>query len=201
LNSNNRHIEKELFYRIAEGDEMAFKELYNSYGKILFPFLFKLTNAADIADEIIQEVFLRIWLYRHKLPDVEYPRAWIFKIASNQTYDWLKKNALAAKAVNENYNNKDYNVNTTEETLTINEIKCLVNKAVAALPHKRRLIYKLNREDGMKVAEIAAHLAISVSTVKNALLIAVKSVAESLEKTGFKQLLLVAFFYLKSFFQ
>ena len=185
MSSDFQHIdEKDLFLRIAEGDESAFRALYQLYGKLLLPFLVKLTGSQDMADELIQEVFLRVWLYRDKLPEIDYPRAWIFQIGSNQAHTWLKKNTIAAKAVRLHQDEQLSTENPVEASLTVNAIKGLVQEAITELSPQRKRIYLLHREHGMKPAAIASQLGISVSTVKNTLLIAAKAVRDKVEKGG-----------------
>lgn len=195
MSSDFQHIdEKDLFLRIAEGDEPAFRALYHLYGKLLLPFLVKLTGSQDMADEIIQEVFLRVWLYRDKLPEIDHPRAWIFQIGSNQAHTWLKKNTIAAKAIRLHQDGQLSTENPVEASLTVNAIKRLVQEAIAGLSPQRRRIYLLQREHGMKPAAIASQLGISVSTVKNTLLMAAKAVREKVEKAGYVLYCLVLFF-------
>jgi RNA polymerase sigma-70 factor (ECF subfamily) len=194
LATPSQHInEKDLFLRIAEGNEPAFRELYQLYGRLMLPFLTKLTGSQDIADEIIQEVFLRVWLYRDKLPGIDYPRAWIFQIGANQAHTWLKKNTRAARAA---WLHQDVQViadNPVEASLTVNAIKALVQQAIEELSPQRRRIYLLQREHGMKPAEIASQLGLSVSTVKNTLLVAAKDIREKVEKAGYLPYWLILF--------
>lgn len=190
----SQHInEKDLFLRIAEGNEPAFRELYQLYGRLMLPFLTKLTGSQDIADEIIQEVFLRVWLYRDKLPGIDYPRAWIFQIGSNQAHTWLKKNMRAAEAARLHQDVQVTADNPVEAALTVNAIKALVQQAIEELSPQRRKIYLLQREHGMKPAEIASQLGLSVSTVKNTLLVAAKDIREKVEKAGYLPYWLILF--------
>ncbi len=75
--------------------------------------------------------------------------------------------------------------NPVEVNLTVNDIRALVQQAIAELPPQRRRIYLLQREHGLKPAEIASELGISVSTVKNTLLVATKAIREKVEKGGY----------------
>ena len=194
----SQHInEKDLFLRIAEGNEAAFRELYQLYGRLMLPFLTKLTGSQDIADEIIQEVFLRVWLYRDKLPGIEFPRAWIFQIGSNQAHSWLKKNMRAAEVARLHRDVQATADNPVEATLTVNAIKALVQQAIEELSPQRRRIYLLQREHGMKPGEIASQLGLSVSTVKNTLLVAAKDIREKVEKAGYLPYWLILFFMKK----
>jgi RNA polymerase sigma-70 factor (ECF subfamily) len=184
--------EKELFLQIADGSEPAFRELYYSYGRLLSPFLVRLAGSQDLADEIIQEVFLRVWLYRDKLPGVEHPRAWLFQIASNQAHTWLAK-SLKAEMAEVRHQGRPVTADTPAEILTINEIKRVIRKAVEELPAQRKRIYLLHREQGMKAGEIAEILGISISTVKNSLLSAAQNIREKVVQAGYWVPLLLLF--------
>jgi len=177
--------EKELFLRIAEGDETAFRDLYQTYGKLLFPFLARLTGSNDIADEIIQEVFLRVWFSRDKLPAVDFPRAYIFRIASNRAYEWLRKNSHIVQADLQQLDEQPIQAEMAEAAMTIKAMKMVVKQAIADLPPQRMHIYRLSREQGMKPADIAAELNLSVSTVKNTLVVATKFIRERLAQAGY----------------
>jgi len=176
--------EKALFLNIADGDESAFRQLYEQYGKLLFPFLVKLAGSADIADEIIQEVFLRIWFSRDKLPAVEFPRAYIFRIASNRASEWLKRNALTINVDLQQLREQPVLPDMAEAALTLKAMTIIVRQAIAELPAQRRHIYRLSRDQGLKPAEIARRLNLSVSTVKNTLVTAGKYIRERLEQAG-----------------
>ena len=87
----NLFAEKILLQRIAEGDEIAFGQLYRLYVPRLASFLQGLTHSSEITNDLVQETFLQVWLHRDKLPAVEQPKAWIFRIAANITYNFLKR--------------------------------------------------------------------------------------------------------------
>ena len=91
---NSSYIENELFIRIAEGDEAAFTLCYAEYGRMLMPFLIRLVGTRDSAEEIIQEVFLKVWLHRDRLAAVENPKSWLFRVAANTGRNWLKKKMM-----------------------------------------------------------------------------------------------------------
>jgi RNA polymerase sigma-70 factor (ECF subfamily) len=185
LSYNQAFDEKGLFLRIAEGDEEAFRTLYHQYGRMLLPFLLKLTHSPDMADEIIQEVFLRIWLNRDKLQAVTYPRAYIYKMASNQVHNWINKNLLSQKAIHRHITQFPEAENPVEKNLEVQEMLAVLRQAVEELPAQRRLIYVMNREKGMKAAEIADALQLSVHTVKNTLAAALKQIRERLAQKGY----------------
>ncbi|MES1250051.1 MAG: sigma factor [Chitinophaga rupis] len=79
-----------LFRRLAEGDEDAYRQIFHYYNKLLQPFAVKLTRSASAAEEVLQEVFLKIWAHRHKLAEVDYPKAYIIRIVSNESINYMQ---------------------------------------------------------------------------------------------------------------
>ena len=185
--SNNNTVqqgdEKELFLQVAEGDEKAFETLFNVFLPKLYPFIIKFTKSETAAQEIIQETFIRVWLSRDKLSEIENPGGWLFKVVSNECYSHLRKSIL---------NNKFYNpittepepVNTTHESFALKELNRLISEAVDQLPAQRKKIYRLSRDEGKSIPEIASLLNISPNTVKNALVASLKFIREHLVKYG-----------------
>lgn len=180
--------EKELFLRISEGDEKAFGELYRIYVGRLVPFVSRMVRSDAIADEIIQEVFLSLWISRDKLPGVQEPKAWIFRIASNICYSHLRKAITERKALSHIGGAGEGEVHHHTEA---GELTRLIRQAIGQLPKQRKKIYRLSREAGMTIPEIAQKLGISHSTVKNTLVTSLQSIREFLRERGYDLPLLI----------
>jgi RNA polymerase sigma-70 factor (ECF subfamily) len=165
---------------ISESDENAFTLLFHRYVPRLLPFAQKLTKEQAVAENIIQETFLKIWLGRDKLEGIESPSAWLYRIAANECYKVLRRKVLAGKIAA-----PTEEVEFTQETIQLRELSVLVKEAVATLPEQRRKIYLLSRESGMTIPQIAVALQLSPSTVKNTLVTSLKTVREFLERRGY----------------
>ncbi|HVS97139.1 MAG TPA: RNA polymerase sigma factor [Puia sp.] len=85
--------DRELFAAIAEGDESAFRELFHTYAPRIMTYLVRLTKTEAAADELIQNTFIRVWLARAKLAEIETPDKWIFTLATNEAYSFLRARA------------------------------------------------------------------------------------------------------------
>ena len=175
--------EKELFERISHGDEAAFTEVFYYYEPRIFPFILKMTDSKALAQEIVQELFLTLWVRRDSASQIEHPRSYIFRMAANKTTTWLKKEARkthveknAMELISDEYN-------TAEEKIAFQEMQESVNKAVEQLPPQQKLVYQLNRQQGLKNEEIAQQLNISEKTVKNHLTEALRSIRNHLENS------------------
>ena len=182
--------EKQLFLQVSAGDEKAFDALFNTFLPKIYPFIIKFTKSEPAAQEIIQETFIRVWLSRDKLSGIDNPGGWLFKVASNECYSYLRKSVLNNKFFNPITSEPDP-VNTTHENFALKELNRLVGEAINKLPAQRKKIYKLSRDEGKSIPEIAAILNISPNTVKNALVAALKFIREYLAKYGIIFILLL----------
>jgi RNA polymerase sigma-70 factor (ECF subfamily) len=186
LPANLQNIsEKTLFLRIAEGSEAAFEELYRLYVPQLSSFLQRLSHSGTATDELIQETFLQVWLHRDKLPDIEHPKAWVYRIASNITFNYLNRLLTGERILATIGNKPETAHNDVEETLHLNELKNAVAEAVSLLSPQRKKVYLLSREAGMTIPEIAGQLGLSASTVKNTLVSSLQFIREFLLKQGY----------------
>jgi RNA polymerase sigma-70 factor (ECF subfamily) len=99
LSFENDHINPELLIRLKNGDILAFDELYKLYSHKIFSFIFRiLKNEAD-SDDIVQEVFLKIWEYREKLGDYKLLNSFIFSIAYNSSISLIRKRISNTKYI------------------------------------------------------------------------------------------------------
>lgn len=179
--------EPQLLRQIANGDEQAFALLYHHYYEQLYPFVSKFADSQANAEEILQETFIRVWLYRDKLDSIDNFRAWLFKVSSRESLGYLRDKlhnrerlnrfSDSIRATSDNY--------TPEEMLHLGALKKLIKEAVQAMPEQRGKIYSLSRDRGLKAEEIATLLGISVQTVHNVLSTALKDIREHLKRGGY----------------
>ncbi|MBL7735649.1 MAG: RNA polymerase sigma-70 factor [Chitinophagaceae bacterium] len=189
----------ELFRKSAEGDHAAFAQMFHYYNARLFSFVKKVTKHAAVAEEIVQEVFLRAWLNRQKLAEMEQPEGWLFLIASNLSLTYLRNAANEARKINA-YSKSSSSANTPDFTAKLEgkEIASLIEEAVQRLPPKRQIIFRMSRHDRLSYEEIAEKLCISTNTVKDHLVIALRFVRQHLhQRTGsfFHILAIIKFFH------
>jgi len=180
------HNEKELFALIAEGDERAFKTLYYQYLPLVQPLIAAIVRSELPVKDLVQEIFLRIWVSREKLPDIDDPKAWIFRIVYFQSFSFLRRQAVKKKAAGRLQEAQEAAAigNPVEEYTALQEIGRLVKQAIEDLSPQARRIYTLSREEHLKIPEIAERLGISPHTVKNMLVKALKKIRQELEEKG-----------------
>lgn len=183
--------EKEYFVRIAQGDEAAFSKIFFHYTSRIHPFIRKMTRSEEVTEEIVQDVFMSLWKSREQLMGIENYAAYIFTIATNKTYNYLKSKGRKEKHLNELAKGKRDFTNNTLESIELHETRELVGQLVTQLPPQKKLIYKLTREEGLSHDEIAQQLHISKNTVKNHLVETLKFLRENLQRSQGVSLLLI----------
>ena len=174
--------EAELFASLADGDEKAFEDIYRHYTKRLFPYVQKLVKTPELAEELIQDIFVQLWINRHIFSNVQHPTSYLFSIANRQALKYLKKVASDARILRSITDYAEPSRNETEEQIILRESVEAIDMAVAQLPEQRRLIWKLSRDEGLSHDQIAERLSISKNTVKNQMVHALKHVRNFLDK-------------------
>ena len=143
----------------------------------------KLTRSAADTEEVIQETFMRLWMGRDKLQEVRSLHAWIYTIAANECYKYLKKRSTRENGLTA-LSTQDESDSSVLDGLHLKEVRQLVKEAVGQLPVSRRRIYQMSRDEGMKIPEIATRLRLSPNTVKNTLVTSLKFIRQYLADRG-----------------
>ena len=159
--------EQLLVSELKNHNEKAFRKLFDVYYQDIYKYSISILKSKELAEENVQEVFLKVWLHRENLNLDQSFKAYLFTIARNQAFNFLSKVAndkLLKEAVfyesQKHHEQGDY---------SIREIDCkrLKKQALEQLPPKRKLIFKMSRTQGKTYEEISQELGISVNTVKS----------------------------------
>ncbi len=194
VNHQTLHNEKELLLRVARGDEMAYRIIYDHYRKRIYAFALHLTESETQADEIIQEVFMKVWMHRSKLPAVTYFSTWLHTIARNCIFDALKRMAREASVRSKFLDGTPVAGNSVEDRLLTKENEQILREAISKLSAQQQLIYHLSRHQGLKHDEIATRLNISPNTVKVHMVNALKTIrAHVRQHTGLELAIMLGF--------
>lgn len=171
--------EQELILLIAAGDEQAFTTLFRRYSLSMGLVANKILQNETARQDVMQEVFIKIWLHREELPQVENLPAWLKKVTLNECLMYLRKNAaydkrLAGLAFPQAEDEK------VSQTIGFKELQKKIRDFIDTLPEQRRTIYELNRVEGLNAKEIAEKLNLSHGHVRNSLSSTIKSIREHL---------------------
>jgi RNA polymerase sigma-70 factor (family 1) len=159
---------------VAEGDQNAFCTLFRLYANDLASFILRITESKPLTEEIVQDVFLKIWLSRSNLRDIHSFRAYLFTVARNHTFNCLKQIAREKTKQQQWLDSVLNEAHTAQEPIDTPDPAALVETAVDLLPPQQKKIYTLSRQHGLKQAEIAAALNISLETVKKHMVLAIR---------------------------
>ncbi|HEY6899435.1 MAG TPA: RNA polymerase sigma-70 factor [Puia sp.] len=174
------HNQNELLARIAEGDEKAFGTLFNHYRDRIYSYAYHLSGNSIQADELVQDVFLKVWLHREKIPHVLHFDNWLFTVTRNQIFDLLKNMAKEASLRRQIADLLSTEDNAVEDRILTRENEEQLQRALDQLSPRQKLIFTLSRNQGMKHEEIASRLHISRNTVKTHLVQALKTLKDTL---------------------
>lgn len=149
------------------------------------PAIRKYVHSGEGLREVIQETFIRVWMSRDKLPGLEKPLHWLYRVASNECFTWLRKEAIWDKHVAQLARTMAFQEEgQAVENMAAAETRELIHKAINKLSPQRRLIFNLNRNEGLPTAEIAEKLNLSHSHVKNSLSESLRFIREYLAASG-----------------
>ena len=173
------HPDENTLRKVTEGDESAFAELYNYYKAPALRFSISLLKDEEEAENMIQDVFVKIWIKRaHIKPDHNFS-SYLFTCLRNMAFDHFKK---LEKSEQLRKQFMEVIISSAEDEREEKERRiCLVQTAVESLSIKRKLILKLNIEEGKSYQEIAEFLRISKNTVKNQLVKAKQILREKVD--------------------
>ena len=180
----NHQLLTELVICLKNGDLSAFEEIYHIYFKRVFGFTNRFTVDVQDAEEITQDVFMKLWQKRSAIDIDKNLSNLLFTMAKNLVIDKIRQHASMEKGlknIGENHQRYISNSSNTEHLINYNELSGIISKLVDQLPDGRRTIYKLNREKGFKYHEIAEFLNISQGTVEKQMSLALKTLSKNLK--------------------
>lgn len=168
MNDTNNSIESDILYRLKQGDEAAFTSLFYKYKDKLFAYIYSFTKSTEAAEDIIQDVFMKIWNNREKIMEVDNLSAFLYRIAQNRAIDELRRFSRDTLAMNEMFDEEedDSEANTPIEEMISKEVVRFYQEAVTHLPPQQHKVFVLHKEQGKSIQEIADEMNISYFTVQ-----------------------------------
>ncbi len=172
--------DNQIIDQLKDGSKEAFHSLYDAYGPKIHAFaLSYLKNNAD-AEELLQEVFLKLWEIRASLDSSKNIKSFLFKICINLIYDLIRRKNIEKAYLDYSENDSQKCSDNTWHEVIYNEMLSNLHHLVSVMPEQRQRIFRMSREDGLSNDEIAQQLSLSRRTIENQLYRAVSSLKEKL---------------------
>ena len=184
---------EEIIRRLKKDDKSAVDELFSYYYHRLYHFSKSILKIETDIDDILQEVFVKIWLNRQKITNAETFNAYIFTITKNEVLNLIRFNLKDHTFKDELYLHSVAEEYQPQNQLEYNEIKTGIDRIVAGLPEKRQHVFILSRTEGLSNKEIAQQLNISEKTVEDHITHAIKHIKISMKDMG---IISILYFYL-----
>ncbi len=180
--------EKELIQQLVSGDANAFAHLYKLYNRPIHQFVLKYIHSAPLAEDLTQEIFIKLWENRKNLPEIHSFKSYLFTIARNHTLNTMRSAfrsqaglGLIITSYTEARNTTEQR-NPVEESLVNEEYQAFLKRILSSLPPRTREIFTLCREQGKTYEEVAAELGISRNAVKNHMVASLKILTIAVKK-------------------
>lgn len=171
-----------ILQQLQGGDEASFSAIYNHYYSSVQTQVLQFVHSPQLAEDVTQEIFLKIWENREKLGEVRSFKSYLFITARNHTLNVLKGAARSEAGLSEIIRHFDMGRNTTEEDVLNNEYLAFIRKKLDELPPRTKEIFQMCREQSKTYEEVAAELGITRDAVKSRMVHAMKSLKNSIEK-------------------
>ncbi len=162
-------------------DQQAFRQLFRHFYTGLFQFAASMVKVKEVAEEIVEDVFVKIWNKRSTINNISNLRVYLYVSVKNQCLNYINRQGdTCVMDLNQLDVICSELVPNPEDLMVASELLQLANKAIHELPPRCRIVYKLVKEDGLTYKEVAEVLNISPRTVENHIAVAVRKIAASL---------------------
>lgn len=167
MRSENVHCPASTIAALRSGDVSAFESVFMTFEPKLYAFALRLTGQREDAEEIVQEVFLKVWEQRRQLDPEQYFDGYLFSIARNLAYNKARRRVYEFAFAKYAATSATGAACFTEEAVAYQDLEKLLEETYTALPPVRRQVFVLSRMEGKSNSEIARVLNTSISNVEN----------------------------------
>jgi RNA polymerase sigma-70 factor (ECF subfamily) len=169
-----------LFERIKKGDEKAFETLFHKYYRYLCMYATKIINDDSSAEEIVQDFFVKLWEKREKLNIETSINNYLFRSVKNLCINYIQHNKTKLRYAKNVLSEIEKNI-SDDSNFTEIDLSKKIEESIDSLPEKRKEIFRLSRQEGLKYHEIAQKLNVSIKTVETQMSLAIKTLREKLK--------------------
>ncbi|HDR89454.1 MAG TPA: RNA polymerase sigma-70 factor [Bacteroidetes bacterium] len=185
-------LNKNTVKRFIKGDLNAFNLIYYTYSKKLYHIGLGLLKDPDKANEMVQDVFVTLWEKREKInPELNFEN-YLLTMTYNSIRKLFRKKKIEQEVKHEVLKETSITHSNTENSVIYNDLLRLAQNLIEKMPPKRKLVYKLNRQQGVSIKEISEKIGISKRTVEGHLTKALGYLKEEMAKYSLFSLLLLA---------
>lgn len=178
------NTDREWVVGLKSHNEDSFLELWNAYRDDVYTYAFSFLKNKEYAEEIVQDVFTRLWLHRTELnPDLSI-KSYLFTITRNLTFNFLRKAARNRDLRQEVFHLYPDCTDCVELKIQEWEMERIKKEALDLLPPGRKRIFEMSRFEGKSYEEISRELGVSLSTVKNQMSKSLKTIRDFLKAQG-----------------
>lgn len=173
---NQNENELTLLSQVREGDVKAFEAVYNIYSHRLYSNILKLVKSSLIAEELLQDIFQRVWEHRKNIDTNKSFKSYLFTIAKNLVCDYFNKASRERLVDRYLQVQEEKQLMRVDHVLEEKESELILQNAIRQLPPQRKLVYTLCKIEGKSYEEVSKGLGISVSTISDHIVKATKSI-------------------------
>lgn len=163
----DEHIDERLIARFRKGDMDAFRKIYESHSKSLYRFAFSYLKDSFEAEEIVQDVFLKVWEKREEVDEQKSFTSYLYRITVNKIFNELKHRVVKKKYEQHALKFDQITGETPESSIQFQELNTKLEKLLTELPKQQRNIFIMSRMKGQSNTEIAQTMSLSIRTVEN----------------------------------
>jgi RNA polymerase sigma-70 factor (ECF subfamily) len=174
------YTDEELMQEIKVDNMFAFDALYKKYSKKLYNFGYSILKSSEESENLIQDIFLKLWENRQKIEKNASIQSYIFTIAYHSAITVIRKKAKESQFVEYLKSLQEKSEDPINIEIEYKELKTKLDEIINSLPPRQKEVYHLHRVEGLKYSEIADRLHISVNTIENHMSCALKTIREKL---------------------
>ncbi|MDI1256564.1 MAG: RNA polymerase sigma-70 factor [Flavobacterium sp.] len=167
MSTASDYNESLLVSELKNHNEKAFRRLFDIYYQDIYGYSVSLLKSKELAEENVQDVFLKVWLYRENLDTEKSFKSFLFTIARNQAFNILNKAANDVVLKEAIFYSAEKSHEEGDYSIRESDCKKIKKYAIKQLPPKRKQIFKMSRKQGKTYEEISLELGISINTVKS----------------------------------
>jgi RNA polymerase sigma-70 factor (family 1) len=186
-----------LLRNIVDDDRISFNELYRRHMHNVYSYVHLICKSRETTEEVVQDLFVKIWLNRKNLENVLHFKAYLYRSARNLLLDKIRRTQTELKAKELALHATADSVESSDSATICNQYRQFTREAISRLPEKRKRIVELRTQDDLSLDEIAMQLSISKSVVKKQLYSGMSFIREYLHKLDH---LVVLLFFFNLFF-